>query len=81
MNFSNPEAFFLLLILIPFTILVIYNFKKKVKILNSFLTDKAYKDLAERSGRELDFFKASLLILSFLFFILALAGPQWGENF
>ncbi len=81
MSFSNPAAFFLLLILIPFIIMVIYNFKKKVKILNSFLSNKAYKDLAERSGREIDFFKAFLLILSFLFFIIALAGPQWGEKF
>ncbi|MEN8153853.1 MAG: VWA domain-containing protein [Acidobacteriota bacterium] len=81
MSFSNPWAFFLLLILIPFIFVVIYNFKKKRRIINSFFSDKAYKDLSERSGREIDFFKASLLILSFLFLIIALAGPQWGKRF
>jgi Ca-activated chloride channel family protein len=34
-----------------------------------------------RSGGEIDFFKTSLVTLAMIFFILALAGPQWGEKF
>lgn len=34
-----------------------------------------------RSGREIDFFKASLIIAALIFFVIALAGPEWGEKF
>lgn len=81
MSFSNPEAFFLLFILVPFTLVVIYNYGEKKKILNGFISENAYKRLGYRSGKEVDFFKASLIILSLIFFITALAGPEWGEKY
>jgi Ca-activated chloride channel family protein len=79
MRFSNPEAFFLLLVLLPFIFLVVYNYRKKNKLLNAFMSEGAYGKLGFRSGREIDFFKASLVILALTFFILTLAGPEWGE--
>lgn len=81
MSFSNPEAFFLLFVLIPLIFVAIYNYKKKKKILNGFISENAYKRLGYRSGKEIDFFKASLIILSLIFFITALAGPEWGEKY
>lgn len=60
--------------------MALYNYKKKRKILNAFLSDTAYQRLGIRSGREIDFFKTALVTLSLVFFILALAGPQWGEQ-
>ena len=45
MKFSNPEAFYLLLILIPFIAVVLVNFKKRKKILTSFVSDAAYKKM------------------------------------
>lgn len=81
MRFAHPEAFFLLIILIPFVLLVIYNYRKKKKILTAFVSTAAFGKLGFRSGEEIDFFKASLVILALIFFILTLAGPEWGEVF
>lgn len=81
MSFSNPEAFVLLALLALFILVAVYNFKKKKKLLNGFISSAAYKRLGIRSGGEIDFFKTALIILSMTFFILALAGPQWGDQF
>jgi Ca-activated chloride channel family protein len=81
MNFSNPEAFFLLLVLALFIGIAARNYKKKKALLGDFLSPGAYKKLGVRSGGEIDFFKTSLVIFAMIFFILALAGPQWGEKF
>lgn len=81
MSFSNPQAFFLLLFLIPLFLLFIYNFRRKKKLLSQFFSEPAHKRLSFRSGREIDFFKASLTVLALLFFVTALAGPEWGERF
>ena len=81
MSFSNPEAFILLALLALFILVAVYNFKKKKKLLNGFISSTAYKRLGIRSGGEIDFFKTTLIVLSMIFFILALAGPQWGDQF
>jgi len=81
MSFSKPEAFFLLLLLIPLVFLFFYNFRRKKRLLSQFFSEPANKKLSFRSGREIDFFKASLIVLALLFFITALAGPEWGEMF
>lgn len=81
MSFSHPEAFFLLALLVLFIVVAGYNFRKKKKLLNGFISPAAYKRLGIRSGGEIDFFKTSLVTLAMFFFILALAGPQWGEQF
>ena len=46
-----------------------------------FISSTAYKRLGIRSGGEIDFFKTALVTMALIFFILALAGPQWGEQF
>ena len=81
MQFSNPEAFYLLLVLLPFVFIVIYNYKKKKRVLRSFMSDPAYKKLGVRSGAEIDFFKTLLITLSLIFFIFAFTGPEWGEMY
>ncbi len=81
MSFSHPEAFFLLALLFLFIFVAIYNFKKKKKLLTMFISSTAYKRLGIRSGGEIDFFKTALVTMALIFFILALAGPQWGEQF
>jgi Ca-activated chloride channel family protein len=81
MSFSHPEAFSLLALLVLFIVVAFYNFKKKKKLLTTFISSIAYKRLGIRSGGEIDFFKTSLITLALIFFILALAGPQWGEHF
>jgi Ca-activated chloride channel family protein len=81
MTFAYPAALFLLLLLIPFAVLAVRNFKKKKQILNEFISETAAPEVVVRAGREIDFFKTSLLLAAFLFLILALARPQWGERF
>ena len=81
MTFANPAVLFLLLLLIPFTFLVIWNYRKKRQIMRGFLSATAEARMAVRGGREIDFFKSALLLLALAFFILALARPQWGERF
>lgn len=81
MTFAYPAILFLLLLLIPFTILCIYNFRKKGRILREFIAEEAQATTVVRAGREIDFFKSALLLASFALFILALARPQWGERF
>lgn len=81
MSFSNPQGFYLFLILIPFILIAVYNSKKKKKILNSFISNTAYKKLGVKSGKEISFFKTFLMVFSLIFFTLALTGPEWGERF
>ena len=81
MTFAYPHLLWLLLLLIPFTVLVIYNFRKKRQLLRAFISDAAQARTVVRSGREIDFFKSALLLAAFAFLILALARPQWGERF
>jgi len=81
MTFANPAMLFFLLLLIPFTLLVLWNYRKKRQILRDFISQPAEARSVVRSGREMDFFKAALLLTAFFFLILALARPQWGERF
>jgi Ca-activated chloride channel family protein len=81
MTFTNPEAFFLLILLAIFIVIAVHNYKKKKSLLDGFISSNAYKKLGVRSGGEIDFFKTSLVTIAMIFFILALAGPQWGEKF
>jgi Ca-activated chloride channel family protein len=81
MSFTNPEAFFLLIALALFIGVAAHNYKKKKSMLKGFISTNAYKKLGVRSGGEIDFFKTSLVTIAMIFFIVALAGPQWGEKF
>lgn len=81
MGFANPKILFFLFLLFPFLLLALFNFKNKRSILKDFISEKAYKKLMTRSGKETDFFKTILVTISLIFFIIAMAGPQWGEKF
>jgi Ca-activated chloride channel family protein len=81
MSFANPEAFLLLIAAALFVMAAVANLKKKKKILKGFISQTAYKKLGIRSGGEIDFFKTTLVTMALVFFIIALAGPQWGETF
>jgi len=81
MTFAYPHVLFLLLLLIPFAALVIHNFRRKKRILREFIAEEAQGAMVVRAGREIDFFKAALLIAALAFIVLALARPQWGERF
>ncbi len=81
MSFAYPYVLFLLFLLVPFAILVVHNYHKKRRILREFIAEEAQEATVVRGGREIDFFKAALLLASFAFLILALARPQWGERF
>jgi Ca-activated chloride channel family protein len=81
MIFAYPAVLFLLLLLVPFALLAAYNFRKKREILREFIAPEAEGATVVRGGREIDFFKTSLLLAAFVFLILALARPQWGERF
>jgi Ca-activated chloride channel family protein len=81
MRFANPEALFLLIVLLPFVFLVIYNSNRKKKLLAEFVSATAFARLGARSGKEIGFFKAALVTAALCFFILALAEPEWGEVF
>jgi len=81
MKFSHPEAFYLLIVLALFAITAVYNFKKRRQLLRGFISLSAFKRLGVRSGLEIDFFKTALITAALFFFIVALAGPHWGERF
>jgi len=81
MSFSHPEAFLLLILLVLFAAVAVINYKKKKSLLSGFISSAAFKKLGVRSGGEIDFFKTALVFGAMLFFILALAGPEWGEQF
>jgi Ca-activated chloride channel homolog len=81
MTFANPALLWLLLLLVPFTLLVIWNYRKKRQVLREFVSEAAEARMSVRGGREIDFFKSGLLLLALCFFILALSRPQWGERF
>jgi len=81
MTFANPALLLLLLLLVPFTLLVLWNYRKKRQVLHKFISQAAAARIAVRGGREINFFKSTLLLLALCFFILALARPQWGERF
>ncbi len=81
MSFANPTALYLLLFLIPLAAIMVINFRKKKEFLTGFMSEKSFSELGFRSGREVPFIKATLIIIAIMFFILALAGPRWGEKF
>ncbi len=81
MSFANPLAFYLMPVIVLFVFIALYNYKKKRKILTDFISETAFKRLGIRSGREIDFFKTLLVTGALVFFVFALAGPQWGERF
>lgn len=81
MTFAHPRALYLLLLLLPFALLVIINYRRKRRILRDFIAAEAQPAMVVRSGREIDFFKAALLVAALALAILALARPQWGERF
>jgi Ca-activated chloride channel family protein len=81
MSFANPSLLLFLLLLMPFTLLVIWNYRKKRQVLHEFISPAAAARIVVRGGREIDFFKSALLLLALFFFILAMARPQWGERF
>lgn len=73
---------FLLVLILPLlAMLMLYNFRKKRRIIRAYLSDEACRKNVVRSGSEIDFFKSLLLILAVMFLILALARPQWGERY
>ncbi len=80
MIFANKEAFYLLFLLIPLVVIFITNKRVRKKCISSFVNTGAYKQLGVRSSEEVIFFKAALIFISALFFIIALARPQWGER-
>jgi len=81
MTFANPALLLLLLLLVPFSLLVLWNYRKKRQILHEFISPAATDRMVVRSGREIDFFKSALLLLALFFLIMAIARPQWGERF
>ena len=81
MTFAYSAVLFLLMLLVPFAVLAAYNFRKKKEILREFIAEAAESQVVVRGGREIDFFKTSLLLAALAFLILALARPQWGERF
>jgi Ca-activated chloride channel family protein len=81
MTFACPNALFLLILLVPFTVLVVRNYRVKRRILREFIAEAAEPEVVVRAGREIDFFKSALLLAALALFILALARPQWGERF
>jgi len=81
MSFAYPTAFYLTPLIVLFVLAALYNYKKKRSILTAFISENAYKKLGVRSGHEIDFFKTFLVTAAMIFFIFALAGPQWGEKF
>ncbi len=66
--------------MIPFVILLFINFKKKKRLRKNFISDEAFQRIAVKASDDIIVIKAILMTTALFFFILALAGPQWGEK-
>ncbi len=80
MRFANPYSLYLFL-LIPILIsFYIFVFKQKKKSLALFGNPELIKNLMASTSKTKQIIKTILILTSFLFLILALAGPQIGTK-
>jgi len=80
MSFANPIYLNLMFLIIAFIFILIYNYRKTLLLRREFISDRAFDKLGVKSSNDIMVLKAVLITLSFIFFIIALAGPQWGEK-
>ncbi|MBI4436029.1 MAG: VWA domain-containing protein [Candidatus Omnitrophica bacterium] len=78
MQFGNPRAFLLFWILPAFLLFYILVFRKRKRALETFAGKVLYTKLLVGVSSFKRGLKATLILFSVLFMILALAEPKWG---
>ncbi len=81
MDFSRPWVLFLLLGLIPFLGLIVWDISRSRIGRRLFMEDRAYRTLGFRRSHDLDVVKGILMLLIVALLLTALAGPRWGEAY
>lgn len=74
LRFGNPELLHLLWVVLPLIFLLLFGLRQKQKALRQFHTGV---DPAHLQRHKI---QAGLLLLSYLFVVLAMARPQWGAK-
>ncbi len=79
-RYAHSEYLYLLLLLIPIGLLMIWDFYKRKSALKEFASEKAAKRLAPKKSSAKYFIKSVLVLLSLLLLIFSLANPQVGTK-
>ncbi len=80
MLYRNPEFLYLLLIVPVLILFYFFSFRWKKKMLHKFGEDGLVSKLSSMTSRGRSVTKAVLLVLAFVFIILALGRPLWGTR-
>ena len=80
MQFANPSSFYLLLFLPALVAFFIWSGRHKRKTAARLGDMDLIGKLSASASPLQDRVKSALLLLSFFFFVLALARPQWGQK-
>lgn len=79
-RFENPEYLNLLFLLPLVAIILVYLFKRKVKLLNSFIGKELQDVIVGTKSNFKELLKLTLIIISMALLILAIANPQVGSR-
>ncbi len=78
MKFARVEVFFLIWMILLLFFIILYGIRKRRRILFDYAAGKGRRTLNVETSENRRFVKAGLTLLSILFLIVALTGPQYG---
>ncbi len=81
MDFARPWILFLLLGIVPFLVLIVWDISRSRNGRRLFMGDRAYRMLGFRRSHDVEVTKGVLMTLVLVLLLLALAGPRWGEAY
>ncbi len=78
--FLSPKILWLLLVLIPLALIIVYTAKRKQLVLKKFMAERHWPQLVKGLSTTRFWVKSTLFVTACFFLILALARPTWGER-
>jgi Ca-activated chloride channel family protein len=79
-KFGAYSYFMMFLLLVPLVLFYVLTFYWKKRLLRKFGNMEILGKLISSSGPFLQYFKACLIILAFIFMVVAIAQPRWGAK-
>ncbi|MEW6041924.1 MAG: VWA domain-containing protein [Elusimicrobiota bacterium] len=80
MKFGAPDYFWMFLLVIPLVIVYALLFAWKRRILGNFGNIEILGRLMTSASQFLQYFKAALIVLAFVFSVFSLMQPRWGAK-
>ena len=80
MNFAAPQMFWLLLIVPALLVFFWWSWRVRQKLMAQFIQSRLLSGLIAGVSPTRQKIRALLILLSIVFFVLALARPQWGYH-